>query len=252
MNSKKYKIDNKILSSDEPFLIDLISQEKIKLGTHEHRVLLALCEQPGKILDKEFLIQKGWPGKFVTDSSLTQAIRNIRAHINDDGKSQKHIKTIAKKGYLIEQDNVDLESDGYLSERFKCIIKQIHSYKKIFLLSSITLQLLFITFSIYNAYPIFTIKTNDNMYPNLSFHQDYLYIFSDDFQYSEKLGIELLHTLSTERVVPQRFYIMLSKNTVSYSVIEKDGTSKNKIIYTKKTISPKDLCNFIVNEIQYK
>ncbi|EKF9082667.1 transcriptional regulator, partial [Vibrio cholerae] len=41
MISKMYKIDQKILSSDSPFLTDSISREQIKLGTHEHLVLLA-------------------------------------------------------------------------------------------------------------------------------------------------------------------------------------------------------------------
>ncbi|MCQ6508160.1 winged helix-turn-helix domain-containing protein, partial [Vibrio parahaemolyticus] len=75
--SKKYRIDKKILSSDSPFLISIGSQDRVKLVTHEHLVLLALCEQQGTLLDKETLIEKGWQGKFVTDSSLTQAIRNI-------------------------------------------------------------------------------------------------------------------------------------------------------------------------------
>ncbi|EMK6981203.1 transcriptional regulator, partial [Vibrio cholerae] len=55
MISKMYKIDQKILSSDSPFLTDSISREQIKLGTHEHLVLLALCEQAGKLIDKETL-----------------------------------------------------------------------------------------------------------------------------------------------------------------------------------------------------
>ncbi|HGS5204379.1 TPA: transcriptional regulator [Vibrio cholerae] len=247
-----YKIDQKILSSDSPFLTDSISREQIKLGTHEHLVLLALCEQAGKLIDKETLIKKGWPGKFVTDSSLTQAVRNIRAYLNDDGKSQKHIKTIAKKGYFIESKFVTLIQDFDKNQisKLQQETKKESFDKKNILFLSIFIQILFIIYSIYKIYPITTVAIDKEIYPILSYQQDYIYIYSDDFQYSEQLGVELIHSLSAERISPERLYIMLNKETVSYSFIEKNGKSKNRIIFTAGNKDYNKIREHIINEIK--
>ncbi|EGQ8296937.1 type III secretion system transcriptional regulator VtrA [Vibrio parahaemolyticus] len=253
MTSKKYKIDQKILSSDSPFLISLGSQDRVKLGTHEHLVLLALCEQPGTLLDKETLIEKGWPGKFVTDSSLTQAIRNIRSHLNDNGKSQKHIKTIAKKGYLIEKDYVqslEVIDDKNINET-ESIRKLVTLTKRNILLISIILQLAFIIYVAYSYTSIFVSSTAKDDYPSLSFQQDYVYIFSSDFQLSEELGVALINALSAKEIVPERLYVMLNDKTISFSFISKNKKSKNRVLSTEKKLNYKHISEYIVNEIEY-
>lgn len=250
--SKMYKIDQKTLSYDSPFLIDSISQKRIKLGTHEHLVLLTLCEQPGKVLDKETLIEKAWPGKFVTDSSLTQAIRNIRTYLNDDGKSQKHIKTIAKKGYLIEDRFVSLiqSLDNYPTQKLQEKPKKKHLLKIFLLVISIITQLTFIIISVSKLYPLIAWEKNESIYPNLSYHQDYIYIFSEDLEYSEKVGIELLQSLSAKGIVPERLYIMINKETVSYSFIGKNRKSKNRVLFVDNMENYKKFCEYIISEIE--
>ncbi|ELJ8587094.1 transcriptional regulator, partial [Vibrio cholerae] len=99
-------------------------------------------------------------------------------------------------------------------------------------------------------YPITTVAIDKEIYPILSYQQDYIYIYSDDFQYSEQLGVELIHSLSAERISPERLYIMLNKETVSYSFIEKNGKSKNRIIFTAGTKDYKKIREHIINEIK--
>ncbi|EPO2995866.1 transcriptional regulator, partial [Vibrio cholerae] len=95
-----------------------------------------------------------------------------------------------------------------------------------------------------------TVAIDKEIYPILSYQQDYIYIYSDDFQYSEQLGVELIHFLSAERISPERLYIMLNKETVSYSFIEKNGKSKNRIIFTAGNKDYKKIREHIINEIK--
>ncbi|MCW1889195.1 winged helix-turn-helix domain-containing protein [Vibrio chagasii] len=44
-------------------------------------------------------MNRAWPGKHVSEGSLTQSISAIRTLIEDDGKQQKYLKTVAKVGY---------------------------------------------------------------------------------------------------------------------------------------------------------
>ena len=114
-----YKIKNWLIHSDHPLVTNLITNEEKRIGYHDHLVILMLCNNSGKINTKEELLKGAWPGKHVSEGSLTQSISAIRTLIEDDGKAQKHLKTVAKVGYKLESDAVSWqgeEQDGLMNQ----------------------------------------------------------------------------------------------------------------------------------------
>lgn len=101
-----YKIKNWLIDFDRPLITNVVTNEEKRIGYHDHLVILILCENAGKISTKEELLKNAWPGKHVSEGSLTQSISAIRTLIEDDGKTQKHLKTVAKVGYKLESDAV--------------------------------------------------------------------------------------------------------------------------------------------------
>ncbi|PML18369.1 transcriptional regulator [Vibrio sp. 10N.261.52.A1] len=106
-----YKVNNWLIHLDHPLVTDLLKNEEKRIGYHDHLVILMLCENAGKINTKEDLLKRAWPGKHVSEGSLTQSISAIRTLIEDDGKQQKYLKTVAKVGYKLESEAVSWLED---------------------------------------------------------------------------------------------------------------------------------------------
>ncbi len=63
-------------------------------------LLVHLADRAGTVVGKQELMDAVWPGLVVTDDSLTQAVSELRGALDD--REQKLIKTIAKRGYLLD------------------------------------------------------------------------------------------------------------------------------------------------------
>src|SRR5262245_5782614 len=62
-------------------------------------LLLYLIAHRNRVVDKDELLEKIWPGVVVSESALTQALRKARAMIGDDGERQAVIRTIQRRGF---------------------------------------------------------------------------------------------------------------------------------------------------------
>lgn len=62
-------------------------------------LLLALVTQPGKLLNKETLLQTVWPDSFVEENNLADNIFKLRKALGEGENGQKFIETIPKRGY---------------------------------------------------------------------------------------------------------------------------------------------------------
>jgi len=111
-----YKVNKWLIHLDHPLVTDLLKNEEKRIGYHGHLVILMLCENAGKIITKEDLLSRAWPGKHVSEGSLTQSISAIRTLIQDDGKQQKYLKTVAKVGYKLESETVSWREDDDKSD----------------------------------------------------------------------------------------------------------------------------------------
>jgi TolB-like protein len=62
-------------------------------------LLIYLIEHSGRVVEKEELFEQVWQRSFVTDSALTQEIRQIRQALGDDAAAPRYIETVPKRGY---------------------------------------------------------------------------------------------------------------------------------------------------------
>ena len=62
-------------------------------------VLTALLAAPGVVVSKQALMDAVWPGTFVTESSLLEAIGLVREALGDDRRQPTYVQTIHRRGY---------------------------------------------------------------------------------------------------------------------------------------------------------
>lgn len=67
-------------------------------------LLATLIENRQQAVSKETLLEAVWPGVFVTDASLSTAIKQLRAALGDDGARQRIIKTVRGVGFRFVED----------------------------------------------------------------------------------------------------------------------------------------------------
>lgn len=73
--------------------------ETVSLPPKVFDTLLVLVENRGRILEKDWLMQKIWPDSFVEESSLAQYVFQLRKVLGDDAAEHRYIETIPKRGY---------------------------------------------------------------------------------------------------------------------------------------------------------
>jgi len=61
--------------------------------------LLAFLENPGRLIEKDELMQRLWPDRFVEESNLTFNIKMLRKALGDDAQNPRYIETVPKRGY---------------------------------------------------------------------------------------------------------------------------------------------------------
>ena len=75
--------------------------ELIELSKTEQKLLKVLCENRGKVVKREYLIDEIWQGdtEFVDAHALTVAVKRLRDKLEDDTQKPKYIKTVYGIGY---------------------------------------------------------------------------------------------------------------------------------------------------------
>jgi adenylate cyclase len=70
----------------------------VELRPKSFEVLRYLAENAGRVVSRDELLQAIWPNVFVTDTSLTQCISEVRNAVGDS--QHRVIKTVPRRGYL--------------------------------------------------------------------------------------------------------------------------------------------------------
>lgn len=88
----------------EDFSLDLARREltqggaEVVLEPQVFDLLACLVRERARVLDKEELVRQVWKGRAVSDSTIESRISMLRKALNDDGRSQRLIRTYARKG----------------------------------------------------------------------------------------------------------------------------------------------------------
>ncbi|MEP6703937.1 MAG: winged helix-turn-helix domain-containing protein [Acidobacteriota bacterium] len=78
--------------------------EAVPLAAKVFDVLVAFAENPGRLLEKDELLEKVWPGDFVEEGNLARNISTLRKALGDTGKQHKYIITVQGWGYRFAAD----------------------------------------------------------------------------------------------------------------------------------------------------
>lgn len=97
-------INHWLLDISSASLIHQESGEQRRLGEYQLKLLVVLIQHAGQILSREELNQLVWERRVIGNNSLPNAIHALRVALEDDGKQQRIIKTVPKKGYILEAE----------------------------------------------------------------------------------------------------------------------------------------------------
>ena len=78
--------------------------EPVPLTPKVFDILLALVEQGGRVVPKDDLMKRVWPGTFVEDGNLTQSVSILRKALGESGGGPQFIETIPRRGYRFVAD----------------------------------------------------------------------------------------------------------------------------------------------------
>jgi TolB-like protein/Tfp pilus assembly protein PilF len=85
---------------------------RIPLQPQVFDLLLFLVEQRDRLVSKDDLIGKVWGNRAISDSALNSRINAARAAIGDDGKTQRAIRTVPRKGFRFVAECVEVLPAG--------------------------------------------------------------------------------------------------------------------------------------------
>ncbi|KGT91916.1 hypothetical protein NG99_15235 [Erwinia typographi] len=85
-------------------LIHEVTGEQRRLGEYQLKLLIVLVQHVGVILTRKELNTLVWESRVIGNNSLPNAIHALRVALEDDGKQQRIIKTIPRKGYILEAE----------------------------------------------------------------------------------------------------------------------------------------------------
>jgi TolB-like protein/cytochrome c-type biogenesis protein CcmH/NrfG len=85
---------------------------RIPLQPQVFDLLLFLVEQRDRLVSKDELVGQVWGDRAISDSALNSRINAARTAIGDDGKSQRSIRTIPRKGFRFVAECVEVSPAG--------------------------------------------------------------------------------------------------------------------------------------------
>jgi DNA-binding winged helix-turn-helix (wHTH) protein len=91
------------------FEVDLRTEElrkqglKVKLHGQPFQVLAMLLERPGRLVTREEIREKLWPGDTFIDfeKSINTSIKRLREALGDDAAAPRFIETLPRHGYRL-------------------------------------------------------------------------------------------------------------------------------------------------------
>ncbi len=71
----------------------------VQLAPKATELLLALAEKAGRVVSKDELMERVWPGTFVEEANLSVQISALRKALGRQADGREHIETLARRGY---------------------------------------------------------------------------------------------------------------------------------------------------------
>ncbi|HEV8659580.1 MAG TPA: winged helix-turn-helix domain-containing protein [Thermoanaerobaculia bacterium] len=85
--------------------------EAVPLNAKAVDVLLVLVQHPGRMVERETLMQTVWADAVVEDANLTVAISHVRKALSENGEATEYIETIPRAGYRFVAEVRDVREE---------------------------------------------------------------------------------------------------------------------------------------------
>lgn len=101
-----------------PFELDLGKAElrgRGEIRAVEPQVFALLAELVAnreRVLSREEIVKKVWQGRPVSDSAVSSRIKSVRQALGDDGKAQRYVKTIHRRGFRFVAETVVVSDES--------------------------------------------------------------------------------------------------------------------------------------------
>lgn len=209
MNKVSYEIIeiNNVFFYVEQQVLVMKDGSKKKVPESELKIILALVNAEGKELTRDELLNIGWGDVIVNESSLIQAISNIRKKISDTDRIKKILITSSSGGYFLKEESVRIHGEIVVEKNTSYI------YVPFFFL-------LFIAFSV-----VYSIEVYEKLY---HLDQSGGYLVDDVSVFPIKLGID--KKLNLEFVISRLIdldkdylYFSASDDLLTVSSLEKNS-----------------------------
>ena len=81
-------------------------------------LIALLASHPQKLFTKQDLIEQLWPGRVISDSAISSAIKSARKALGDSGDQQRFIQTVRGRGirFTGKLNNVDKQSTEQITK----------------------------------------------------------------------------------------------------------------------------------------
>lgn len=97
----------------EPSILRVSGHGKeARLEAKAMQVLLYLVEHAGRVVSRMELEDELWPGRIVTEDSVTNAISKLRRVFGDDARRPRVIETVPKSGYRLISEVTSIDALG--------------------------------------------------------------------------------------------------------------------------------------------
>ena len=83
--------------------------EPLPITPKAFSILVALLERPGEVVEKSELLERVWPGAFVTEANLTQNVFSLRKCLGEKANDNRYIVTVPGQGYSFAGELRQLE-----------------------------------------------------------------------------------------------------------------------------------------------
>jgi DNA-binding winged helix-turn-helix (wHTH) protein len=98
-DAASFKLDDWLV---EPRLNRVSNGEiSVHLEPKTMAVLVCLADRAGDVVSRRELVDRVWAAEFISDSSLTHAVADLRRALEDDARAPRIIETIPKRGYRL-------------------------------------------------------------------------------------------------------------------------------------------------------
>ena len=88
------------------------SSELVAVEPQVFGLLVHLIENRDRVVTRDELIEAIWDGRFVSESAVSTRIKSARKAIDDDGQTQRFIKTVHGRGFRFVGEVVEGSSDA--------------------------------------------------------------------------------------------------------------------------------------------